>query len=113
MCESVRQKLGHTKVGVYMLESTQLQLGIYVVIFLVQNNYESSCRNLLVDLQTENWINDYVMIWQLRIVEGTKKRDNSMYNIIRADNVLEFLAMWISFDTKFTLHSGITIILCE
>ena len=40
--------------GRYMLESTQLQLGIYVVIFLVQNNYESSCRNLLVDLQTEN-----------------------------------------------------------
>ena len=53
------------------------------------------------------------MIWQLRIVEGTKKRDNSMYNIIRANTILEFLAMLINFDTKFTLYSGITIILCE
>ena len=40
------------------------------------------------------------MIWQLRIVEGTKKRDNSMYNIIRANTVLKFLAMWMTFDTK-------------
>ena len=53
------------------------------------------------------------MIWQLRIVEGTKKRDNSMYNIIRANTVLEFLAMRINFDTKFTLHSGKTIISYE
>ena len=53
------------------------------------------------------------MIWQLRIVEGTKKRDNSMYNIIRANTVLEFLAMRMTFDTKFTLHSGITNILCK
>ena len=53
------------------------------------------------------------MIWQLRIVEGTKKRDNSMYNIIRANTILEFLAMLINFDTKFTLHSGITNILYE
>ena len=53
------------------------------------------------------------MIWQLRIVEGTKKRDNSMYNIIKANTVLEFLAIQNNFDTKFTVHSGITIILCE
>ena len=51
------------------------------------------------------------MIWQLRIVEGTKKRDNSMYNIIRANTISEFLALLIYFNTRFILHSGITIII--
>ena len=46
------------------------------------------------------------MIWQLRIVEGTKKRDNSMYNIIRKDIILEFQARLINFNVKFFLHTG-------